>query len=211
MSGLRIGAIIVIVVSLFVWLFAPFLTVTTWGRETSTTALSLLLDNTSEMHMTFWLSLLSLLALVFSFIHVMMKKPSNLKSSAGLGMGCLGFGLGRLFIINRLSEQMLGFFSDLNEERFDIGFYFLLIAFFILYCLGCALKTEAETSTTSAVSRTDLYKNAEQSTDTEEATDVPILTCCQCGKTAKRTEFYQINVNGNANLGVCQQCYSKFY
>ena len=210
MSGLRIGAIFVIVVSLFVWLFAPFLTVTTWGRETSTTALSLLLDNTSEMHMTFWLSLLSLLALVFSFIHVMMKKPSNLKSSAGLGMGCLGFGLGRLFIINRLSEQMLGFFSDLNEERFDIGFYFLLIAFFVLFCLGCALKTEDETSTSSAT-RTHLSKSAKQSADTKTVTDAPMLTCCQCGKAANRTEFYQINVNGNANLGVCHQCYDKFY
>lgn len=205
MSGLRIGAIVVIVVSLFVWLFAPFLTITTWGRETSATALSLLLDNSSEMHMTFWLSLLSLLALVFSFIHVMMKKPSNLKSSAGLGMGCLGFGLGRLFIINRLSEQMLGFFSDLNEERFDIGFYFLLIAFFILYCLGCALKTEDEPSTDTA-NRTRLTKSAEQHT-----ANVPMLKCCQCGKTAKRTEFYEINVNGNANLGVCHQCYDKFY
>lgn len=222
MSASRVAAIIIIIVSFFVWLFVPFLTVETLGIETTMTASSLLTNSDSALERTtilFWMALISLFSLILCLIDVITKNPGRgLASSSGLGMGLLIVGGIWVSVAVNSTQRMLGLFSSLLDMRLDAGFYILLIAFIVLCCLGNAMKKETDSSATTTAHQ---YKPTEQNVNNGVSTTpntkkvaedgIQWLQCCQCGKTAKRTEFYEINVNGNANLGVCHQCYDKFY
>lgn len=226
MNASRVAAIIIIIVSFFVWLFVPFLTVETLGIETTMTASSLLTNSDSALERTtifFWMALISLLSLILCLIDVITKKPGRgLASSSGMGIGLLAVGGIWVSVAVNSVQSAMGMFSSLLDMRLSTGFYILLIAFIVLCCLGSAMKKEAEAETTlPPTTYTYLSKNTKQTVNrdatntpnaqTVDENDVQWLTCCQCGKTAKRTEFYEINVNGNANLGTCHQCYDKFY
>lgn len=219
MKPLRVTALCIVIVSFIIWFSVPFLTVATLWKETSLTAADLLSDNETDIQMYFWISLVSLLALVFSFINILFQKTGRgLMSSAGMGMSILVVGLLRAIAVDSLMEEMFGSLSSLaGEEHFDTGCYILLIAFVVLFALGSAINKEAEDEASApAVTRKAPPKDKQPavSTPTAKATSensAQILKCCQCGKTAQRTEFYAVGVNGTADLGICHQCYDKFY
>lgn len=77
-------------------------------------------------------------------------------------------------------------------------------------CRRCAGDSQSHTQHTAPTGQESTVPTTHATPATPTA-DTPTIKCCQCLKLAKRTEFYIVGINGDDNLGVCHQCYDKYY
>lgn len=221
MNGLRTLALVSLIVGVLAWFALPMYTMSALGVvEMDVTAREVLISQFNEtetwserLHsFPFLVAAFSILAFGFGLLEVWQKDYGTLMGSSICG------GAFMLFFMPVSRNEG----SQLIEAGCGFGYIVMLIAFAVTFFAAIPLYRENKNVQQSPTARgTKPFFNSDKNKSTNHSvapknnaantSDIPDITCCQCGKTAKRTEFYTIGSYGNANLGVCHKCYEKIH
>lgn len=221
MNGLRTLALVSLIIGLLAWFALPMYTMDVlYVAEMDVTAREVLISGFSEAEtwserlqsIPFIVSAFSILAVAFGLLEVWQKDYNTLMLSSICG--------GAFMLFFMPVSQNEG--SQLIEAGCGSGYIVMLLAFAVTFFAAIPLYRKNKNAKQSPTARgtnsffnNDKNKSANNSiaskNNVANASDTPNITCCQCGKTANRTEFYTIGSYGKANLGVCHKCYEKLY